>query len=174
MENVEDLLSFIRDVPDFPKEGIIFKDITPVLMNPDAFKFAIDSMAKPFENEEIDLVVGIEARGFITAASLAYKLGAGLVLVRKPGKLPWEKESATYELEYGTDTLEIHKDAINPDMNVVIADDLIATGGTGKACIELIEKVGGKVHALSFLIELAFLNPRENLANYTIHSVITY
>ena len=98
MENVEDLLSFIRDVPDFPKEGIIFKDITPVLMTPDAFKFAIDSMAKPFENEEIDLFVWIEARWFITAAALAYKLGAGLVLVRKPGKLPWEKEAATYEL----------------------------------------------------------------------------
>ncbi len=174
MDKVEDLLFFIRDVPDFPKEGIIFKDITPVLMNPDAFKFAIDSMAKPLLNEKIDLVVGVEARGFITAAALAYKLGAGLVLVRKPGKLPWEKEAATYELEYGTDTLEIHKDPISPEMNVVIADDLVATGGTAKACVELIEKVEGKVHSLSFLIELAFLNPRENLSDYPVHSVITY
>ena len=174
MDKVKDLLSFIRDVPDFPKEGIIFKDITPVLMNPDAFKFAIDSMAKPLQDEKIDLVVGVEARGFITAASLAYKLGAGLVLVRKPGKLPWEKEATTYELEYGTDTLEIHKDAISPEMNVLIADDLVATGGTAKACIELVEKVGGRVHSLSFLIELSFLNPKKNLSDYTIHSVITY
>ena len=170
----EDLLRHIRDVPDFPKEGIVFKDITPMLKDPKAFQTAIDRLADIYTGEEIDVVVGAEARGFIIAAPLAYKLGAGFVLIRKQGKLPWKTRRETYQLEYGEDALEMHEDAIDPGMKVLIADDLLATGGTAEACINLVEGAGGKIHSLAFFIELAFLNGREKLSRFPIHSLIQY
>ena len=174
MSDVSHLLELIRDVPDFPEEGIIFKDITPMLQNAEAFRAAVDMAAEPLMGEGIDVVLGAEARGFVIGAPLAYKIGAGFALVRKPGKLPWEKTRATYELEYGTDALEIHKDAVSPGMKVLIADDVLATGGTASACVSLVESLGGQVHGLSFLIELAFLNGRERLAPHPVSSLIRY
>ena len=174
MSDVSHLLELIRDVPDFPEEGIIFKDITPMLQNAEAFRAAVDMAAEPLMGEGIDVVLGAEVRGFVIGAPLAYKIGAGFALVRKPGKLPWEKTRATYELEYGTDALEIHKDAVSPGMKVLIADDVLATGGTASACVSLVESLGGQVHGLSFLIELAFLNGRERLAPHPVRSLIRY
>ena len=174
MSDVSQLLAHIRDVPDFPKEGIVFKDITPMLQNAGAFKAAVDMAAEPLMGEGIDVVLGAEARGFVIGAPLAYKIGAGFALVRKPGKLPWEKARATYELEYGTDTLEIHKDAVSPGMKVLIADDVLATGGTASACVSLVESLGGRVYGLSFFLELAFLNGRERLAPHPVRSLIRY
>ncbi len=174
MSDINQLLAHIRDVPDFPKEGILFKDITPMFQNPRAFQKAVDMAAEPLMGEGIDVVLGIEARGFIIGAPIAYKLGAGFVLVRKAGKLPWEKTQATYELEYGTDTLEIHKDAVAPGDRVLIADDVLATGGTASACISLVDSLGGRIHGFSFLIELAFLNGRDKLAPHPVRSLITY
>ena len=174
MSDINHLLAHIRDVPDFPKEGIVFKDITPMIQNAEAFRAAVDMAAEPLMDEGIDVVLGAEARGFVIGAPLAYKLGAGFALVRKPGKLPWEKTRATYELEYGTDTLEIHKDAVAPGMKVLIADDLLATGGTAAACVSLVESLGGEVHGFTFFIELAFLNGRERLAPHPVRSLITY
>ena len=174
MSDVSQLLPHIRDVPDFPEEGILFKDITPMLQNAEAFRAAVDMAAEPLMGEGIDVVLGAEARGFVIGAPLAYKIGAGFALVRKPGKLPWEKTRATYELEYGTDALEIHKDAVSPGMKVLIADDVLATGGTASACVSLVESLGGQVHGLSFLIELAFLNGRERLAPHPVRSLIRY
>lgn len=174
MSDIAQLLAHIRDVPDFPKEGILFKDITPMFQNAGAFQAAVDMAAEPLMGEGIDVVLGVEARGFIIGAPIAYKLGAGFVLVRKAGKLPWEKTQATYDLEYGTDTLEIHKDAVAPGEKVLIADDVLATGGTASACISLVESLGGRIHGFSFLIELAFLNGRERLAPHAVRSLITY
>ncbi len=174
MSDVSQLLAHIRDVPDFPKEGILFKDITPMLQNAGAFKAAVDMAAEPLMGEGIDVVLGAEARGFVIGAPLAYKIGAGFALVRKPGKLPWEKARATYELEYGTDTLEIHKDAVAPGMKVLIADDVLATGGTASACVSLVESLGGRVYGLTFFLELAFLNGRERLAPHPVRSLIRY
>ena len=174
MSDISRLLAHVRDVPDFPKEGILFKDITPMLQNAEAFQQAVDMAAEPLMGEGIDVVLGVEARGFIIGAPLAYKLGAGFALVRKAGKLPWEKTRAAYELEYGTDALEIHKDAVAPGMKVLIADDVLATGGTAAACISLVESLGGSIHGFSFLIELAFLNGREKLAPHPVRSLITY
>ena len=174
MSDVSHLLELIRDVPDFPEEGIIFKDITPMLQNAEAFRAAVDMAAEPLMGEGIDVVLGAEARGFVIGAPLAYKIGAGFALVRKPGKLPWEKTRATYELEYGTDALEIHKDAVSPGMKVLIADDVLATGGTASACVSLVESLGGQVHGLTFFIELAFLNGRERLAPHPVSSLIRY
>ena len=174
MSDVSHLLELIRDVPDFPEEGIIFKDITPMLQNAEAFRAAVDMAAEPLMGEGIDVVLGAEARGFVIGAPLAYKIGAGFALVRKTGKLPWEKTRATYELEYGTDALEIHTDAVSPGMKVLIADDVLATGGTAAACVSLVESLGGQVHGLSFLIELAFLNGRERLAPHPVSSLIGY
>ena len=174
MSDVSHLLELIRDVPDFPEEGIIFKDITPMLQNAEAFRAAVDMAAEPLMGEGIDVVLGAEARGFVIGAPLAYKIGAGFALVRKPGKLPWEKTRATYELEYGTDALEIHKDAVSPGMKVLIADDVLATGGTAAACVSLVESLGGQVHGLTFFIELAFLNGRERLAPHPVSSLIRY
>ena len=174
MSDISHLLEHIRDVPDFPKEGILFKDITPMFQNPEAFQAAVDMAAEPLMDAGIDVVLGVEARGFIIGAPIAYKLGAGFALVRKAGKLPWEKTQATYELEYGTDTLEIHKDAIASGMKVLIADDVLATGGTASACISLVESLGGSIHGFSFLIELAFLNGRDKLAPHPVRSLITY
>ena len=174
MSEISQLLPHIRDVPDFPKEGIVFKDITPLLQNAKAFRTALDMAAEPLMGEGIDIVLGAEARGFVIGAPLAYKIGAGFALVRKPGKLPWEKARASYELEYGSDALEIHKDAVTPGMKVVIADDLLATGGTAAACVSLVESLGGRVHGLSFFIELAFLNGRERLAPHAVRALIRY
>ncbi len=168
------LKDFIRDVPNFPKEGIIFKDITTLLKNSEALSMAIDQLYERVKEMKIDKVIGIESRGFIFAPILSYKLKAGFVPVRKPGKLPAEIVSESYELEYGTDTLEMHKDAIKKGDKVLIADDLIATGGTAKAVCKMVEKMGGEVVALEFLIELEFLKGREKLENYNLISLIKY
>jgi len=164
----------IRDIPDFPKPGIIFKDITPLLSNGALFGRTIDLMAERYRGQKIDTVLGIESRGFIIGAALAYKLGAGFTVVRKPGKLPYETHSASYQLEYGTDTLEIHTDAIARDTRVIIADDLIATGGTAAATAELVSKLGGTVVECAFVIELSFLNGRKKLYPYRVYSVLQY
>jgi adenine phosphoribosyltransferase len=164
----------IREIPDFPKPGIVFKDITPLLANGPLFAKTIDLLAERYRAEKIDTVLGIESRGFIIGAALAYKLGAGFSVVRKPGKLPFETHSASYALEYGVDTLEIHIDAISRDARVVIADDLIATGGTAAATAELVTKLGGTVVECAFVIELSFLNGRQKLKPYGVYSVLQY
>ena len=164
----------IRDIPDFPKKGFIFKDITTLLKDKEAFREAVDRLAEPFEGKPVDLVLGIESRGFIFAAAVAYKLGVGFIPARKPGKLPAETISATYELEYGTDSIELHRDAIKSGQNVLIVDDLIATGGTAKAACELVEKLGGKVLGVAFLIELTFLKGRNKLRDYDVFSLIEF
>jgi len=169
---VGELKSYIRDIPDFPKKGIIFKDITPLLKEPKAFKRAVDEIAGEFKTEEIDLVLSVEARGFIFGAAVAYKLGVGLVPVRKKGKLPFKTHAVTYDLEYGQDTLEIHQDAIKKGANMLIVDDLLATGGTTRAVADLVEKLGGKVAGIAFVIELTALNGREKLKGYPIVSLI--
>ncbi len=174
MPHKEELSRIIRDVPDFPKKGIVFKDITPLLADPVAFKKAIDAMALSLSDREFDLLVGIESRGFIFAAALAYALGKGKIPVRKPGKLPAKTVQVTYELEYGTDRLEIHEDAIRPGQRVAIVDDVLATGGTAKGTASLVEKVGGEVAALSFFIELEFLKGRDKLQGYEVRSVLSY
>ncbi|MFQ5458218.1 MAG: adenine phosphoribosyltransferase [Myxococcota bacterium] len=174
MEAKEYLASLIRNVADFPKAGIVFKDITPLLQDARGLRLAVDLMGAPYEGAGVDIVLGVESRGYLFAAPLAFKLGAGLALVRKPGKLPYKKRSASYALEYGTDTIEIHEDAIIPGQRVLLADDLIATGGTAAAALELVQKAGGEVVALTFLVELAFLTGREKLAPHAVHSVLTF
>ena len=165
----------IRDVPDFPKPGIIFKDITTAIKQPEVFRRIIDYLTEEFKDQGIDYVAGIESRGFIFCAPLAYNLGAGMVVIRKPGKLPAAVEKASYELEYGTDTIEIHKDAIEPGKKVLIIDDLLATGGTAAASCELVEKLGGKIHGLAFVVELTFLNGRNKLPKeIKVSSMIKY
>jgi adenine phosphoribosyltransferase len=154
----------IRDIRDFPKPGIVFKDITPLLANGPLFATTIDLIAERYNGQKIDTVLGIESRGFIIGAALAYRLGAGFSVVRKPGKLPYETHSASYALEYGVDTLEIHIDAVSRDARVIIADDLIATGGTAAATAELVTKLGGTVVECAFVIELSFLKGRETEA----------
>jgi adenine phosphoribosyltransferase len=169
---IELLKSRIRDVPDFPQAGVLFRDITPLLADPVAFRAAVDAMAAPYR--EIDHVVAIESRGFILGAPVAYGLGAGLVLVRKAGKLPAETLREDYGLEYGTNTVEIHSDAIKPGERVLIVDDVLATGGTVRAAANLVERLGATVVGISLLIELAFLNGREKLEKYAVSSVLTY
>lgn len=169
-----DLAQMIRDVPDFPVKGILFKDITTLIKDPAAFREAVDRMAAPYEGMEIDLVAAIESRGFIFGAPLAYKLGAGFVPVRKPGKLPAETISASYTLEYGTNTLEMHKDAIRPGQRVLLVDDLLATGGSAKAAATLVEQLGGKVVGVAFLIDLTFLHGVEKLTGYDVRSIIQF
>ncbi len=171
---VEGLKAKIRDIPNFPKDGIIFKDITTLLSDSEAYRKAIDSLAQNYAGKEIDLVVGVEARGFIISAALSYKLGAGLVLIRKPGKLPYHTHRAEYTLEYGTDELEMHKDAINPGQKVLIADDLLATGGTITAAADLVKMLQGDIVGMCFLVELTFLNGRERLKGYDVFSIIQY
>ena len=164
----------IRDIPDFPKPGIMFKDISPLLADPKLFRATIDSFAQQWAGEHIDVVVGMESRGFLFGAPLAMELGASFLPVRKPGKLPFETESFEYDLEYGSDTLEIHRDAIEPGERVLLIDDLLATGGTMEACLRLAEKQQAEVVGLGFVIELAFLNGGERLQPYEVHSLISY
>jgi adenine phosphoribosyltransferase len=169
-----DLASLIRDVPDFPIKGILFKDLTTLLKNADAFREAVDALAKPYLGTKIDLVAAIESRGFIFAAPVAYELGAGFVPIRKPGKLPAETISVEYALEYGTNTLEIHRDAIQPGQRVLLIDDLLATGGSAAAAVQLIERLGGQVVGIAFLVNLTFLKGLGNLAGYETYSVIDF
>jgi adenine phosphoribosyltransferase len=164
----------IRDIPDFPKKGIIFKDITPVLGDPKLFKRAVDIFVERYSGEKIDKIVGIESRGFIFGSVLAYQLNAGFTLIRKVGKLPYKTIKKSYDLEYGTDHLEIHEDSILPDETVLIVDDLLATGGTCEAAAHLVEQLKGKVLSCAFLIELGFLKGREKLKGYDIFSMIQY
>jgi adenine phosphoribosyltransferase len=164
----------IRDIPDFPQKGIVFKDVTPLLADPQAFNMVINLLADRYIGHHVDRVVGVEARGFILGAALAYKLNTGLILVRKPGKLPAETLKAAYELEYGADQLEVHKDAIPPGSRVVLVDDLIATGGTICAAIDLINKLECDIVELAFLIELCALNGRQHLSNYKVFSLLQY
>jgi len=169
-----DLTAFIRDVPDFPKPGIVFKDITPLLKDPDALTSAVQALAEPYRDANLASVAAVESRGFIFAAAVACELGCGFVPLRKPDKLPAETTSATYELEYGTDTIEVHVDAIHAGDRVAIIDDVIATGGTAAAAVELVNGLGGNLVGISFLIDLAFLGGTAKLGDYPIHSVITY
>lgn len=165
----------IRDVADFPKPGIIFKDITTAIKDPETFKRIIDFLTNEYKDAGIDYIAGIESRGFIFGAPLAYNLGAGLVIIRKPGKLPAAVEQVSYELEYGTDTVEIHSDAIEPGKKVLIIDDLLATGGTSGAACELVKKVGGDTAGIAFVVELSFLNGREKLpADIKVTSMVQY
>ncbi len=169
-----EIKEIIRDVPNFPKEGIVFKDITPLLKHPDAFRYAVDEITAVLREKKIDVIVGIESRGFIFSPVLAYKLNIGFVPVRKKGKLPYLTHQVAYSLEYGEAILEIHQDAILPGARVAIVDDLLATGGTALAAASLVEKLGGKVEKLAFLVELAFLNGREKLSAYDTFSLIQY
>ena len=168
------LKSKIRHVPDFPKAGILFYDITTLLRDPSGFRLAIDSVTMPFKDKAISLVVGIESRGFILGSAVADRIGAGFVPVRKVGKLPSERIRASYDLEYGTDSLEMHRDAIEPGQRVLIVDDLLATGGTARATVDLVKQTGGVVEGVAFLIELVGLNGRNKLSGESIHAVLKY
>jgi adenine phosphoribosyltransferase len=172
--SVDDLRAMIREVPDFPKPGILFYDITTLLKDAAAFRESIDLLSAPFRGRQIDVVVGIESRGFIFSAPMALGLNAGFVPVRKLGKLPAETLSVEYALEYGTNTLEIHRDAITPGQQVLVVDDLLATGGTVNGTIELVRRLGGEVAGLAFLVELTFLKGRDRLRGHEVHAVISY
>lgn len=172
--SMDDLRGLIRDVPDFPKKGIIFKDITPLFQNPRGLRESVELITGHYKSKKIDVVVGAEARGFILAPLVAFNLDAGFVPIRKPGKLPYEKVSMSYALEYGTDTLEIHKDAIKKGQQVLMVDDLLATGGTMAACCKLVESLGGNVVGCAFLIELTFLNGKKALDKYDVFSLLKY
>lgn len=171
---MKDLAAMVRDVPDFPKPGILFKDITPLLQDAEAFRQAIDRMAEAWAGKKIDVVLGIEARGFLFASALAYKLNAGLVIVRKPGKLPYKTKSVTYALEYGTDSLQIHDDALRAGQRVLIVDDVLATGGTVNAVTELVRQFNADIAGIAFLSELAFLRGREKLAAFELSTLIAF
>jgi adenine phosphoribosyltransferase len=171
---VETLKAKIRDVPDFPKPGIVFKDIMPLIADADGLRTAVDLLAEWSEPRQPDIVLGAEARGYITGGALACRLGCGFVAARKPGKLPWRTVAAKYALEYGFDTLEVHADSIRPGQRVLIHDDVLATGGTAKATIDLVEQLGGEVVGLPFIIELEFLDGRARLAGYDVTALIAY
>ena len=171
---MNNLKNLIREVPDFPKPGINFYDITTLLKHPEGLRKTVDALAAEYENTKVDAVIGVEARGFIFAPALAYHLGAGFVPVRKPRKLPAECASISYDLEYGQDTLEIHRDAVGNGHRVIIADDLLATGGTAKAVVDLVEQLGGEVVGLVFVVELEFLPGRKKLEGYDVRSLIKY
>ena len=171
---MKDLQTLVRDIPNFPKEGIIFKDITPLLRDPRSFGKVVDEIAGKFSRKKVDLVACVEARGFILGGAIAYRLGAGLVPVRKKGKLPYRTKRITYALEYGKDTLEIHEDAIHEGERVLIVDDLLATGGTAKAVVELVRSLGGRVVGVVFLIELSFLKGRERLKGVSVSSLLSF
>ena len=169
-----DLKQHIRNVPDFPKAGILFYDITTLLRDPHGFAMTVDMLSMPYLNQEIAAVVGIESRGFILGAAVAQRIGAGFIPVRKPGKLPAKSLRETYKLEYGQDSLEIHEDAVEKGQRVLIVDDVLATGGTAAATMQLVKKLGGELHGLAFLIELLFLNGRARLAGEQVYSVLQY
>lgn len=171
---MKELQELIRSIPDFPKKGILFRDITTLLQNGREFRRAIDILAEHYKGKKIDQIVAVESRGFIIASPLAYKLNAGIIPVRKKGKLPYKTVEATYELEYGTDTLEMHADAFQPGANILIVDDLLATGGTAKATVDLVEKLKGKVVGICFLIELTDLKGIKKLKGYEVLSIIKY
>ena len=174
MEQIQLIRDCIRNVPDFPKPGIQFKDITPILSNPAALDTAIEALTAPYKNSNIDLVVGIEARGFIFGTPVARLLDVGFVPIRKPGKLPWKTRSVSYELEYGSDTLEIHADAVAEGQRVLVVDDLLATGGTARAACDLLDEMGADVVEVTVLIELEFLKGRDKLAPFMTRSVLTF
>ncbi|HSK70955.1 MAG TPA: adenine phosphoribosyltransferase [Pyrinomonadaceae bacterium] len=171
---MENLRKLIREVPDFPKPGINFYDITTLLQDAQGFRQTIDALVEQVKDERIDTVIGIESRGFIFGTPVAYQIGAGFVPVRKPNKLPWEKVSVSYDLEYGQDTVEMHRDAVGDGHRVLIVDDLLATGGTARAVADLVEKVGGKIAKMLFVVELDFLNGRERLNGYEVTSLLRY
>ncbi len=164
----------IRDIPDFPKEGIVFKDITPLLMDPECLRLAVSSIADAFRDAGVAKVCAVEARGFILGAAVACELGAGFIPIRKPGKLPADTRCCTYELEYGTDTIEIHADAVSPGEKVLMVDDLLATGGTMAAACKLVEELGGEIAGIAFLVELAFLKGARKFEGYRVNSLITF
>lgn len=168
------LKELIRNVPDFPKKGVMFKDLTTLWKNPEAHRYVVDEIAKRFEGRGIDIVASVEARGFIVGSPVAYKLSAGFVPLRKPGKLPYKTVREEYELEYGTEAIEIHEDAIKPGQKVLIVDDLLATGGTALAAAKLIERLGGKVEAIVFIVELAYLHGKEKLKGYKVEVLTVY
>lgn len=181
MQQLERLRSLIRDVPDFPKPGIAFKDFTPLIRDPSGLALSVELMVNPFRGKNVDLVIGAESRGFIFGVALAQALSAGFVPVRKPGKLPWQKASISYDLEYGSDTLEMHLDAIKPGQRVLLADDLLATGGTMRACCELASRMKAQIVGITVLIELEFLGGRRGTATSPgiesfgpVHSVLKY
>lgn len=169
-----DLYSYVRDIPDYPKPGILFRDITPLLANPDAIQTAAAAMAAPFKDAKIDIIAAAEARGFIFASPLAIELGAGFVPIRKPGKLPFELHSFAYDLEYGTDELQVHVDGVKPGQRVLLVDDLLATGGTMEACCRLLERCDAEIVGCSFLIHLVPMGGQERLQPYAVHSVLSY
>ena len=169
-----DLKEYIRDVPDFPQQGIIFKDITTLLKEPAAFKYVIDCFVDEYRDKEVEGIVAMESRGFIFGAPLAYELGVPFILGRKPGKLPAACVSARYELEYGIDSLELHTDSIHEGQKILIIDDLLATGGTMSAVVELVEKLGGQIVSIGFVVELVFLAGRQRLKDYPIFSLVQY
>ncbi len=171
---ITELKALIRDIPDFPKPGIMFRDITPLLADPRGLAMSIELLANPFRGRGIDVVVGAESRGFIFGTAVACSISAGFQVVRKPKKLPWKTVARTYELEYGTDTLEMHEDAIQKGQRVLIVDDVLATGGTMKACCDLVSHLGGEIVGVAVLTELTFLSGREKVAPHKVHSVITY
>jgi adenine phosphoribosyltransferase len=174
VEVADRLAALVRDIPDFPKPGVTFKDITPLLADPEGFRSAVDGIAERFEGAGVDRVLGVEARGFILAAPIAYRFGAGFTPVRKAGKLPWQVEAEEYALEYGTDLLEIHRDAIEPGERVLVVDDVLATGGTAAATVRLVERLGGAVVGLGFVLELGFLGGRSQLTGRDVVSLVTY
>ncbi|WP_432798604.1 adenine phosphoribosyltransferase [Poriferisphaera sp. WC338] len=175
MMNTMNLEELIRDIPDYPKEGVLFKDITPLLRDPSGLAMAVELMASPFRGKGIEVVCGAESRGFIFGTAIAQALSAGFVPIRKPNKLPSETKAITYDLEYGTDTLEIHTDAVQKGQKVLMVDDLLATGGTMKACCDLIDDLGGDILGVTVLIELGFLNGREKIKSYDhVHAVLNY
>jgi len=171
---VDDLKKIIRDIHDFPKKGIVFKDITTLLADAKSFHRMVDLLSHRYIGERIDQIVGIEARGFILGSALAYKLGTGITLVRKPGKLPYRTKSVSYDLEYGSDTLEIHEDAFKAGDRIILADDLLATGGTMAAVVDLVEKMGAEIHECAFMAELEFLNGRSRLPDGKVFSLLTF
>lgn len=172
--NLNQLKKAIRSIPDYPQKGIIFRDITPALQDPQLFKFLIDQLCQPYRQQRIDKIVGIDARGFLLSGAMAYQLGAGVAIIRKKGKLPYETLSQQYQLEYGSNTLEIHRDAIDKGESVLVVDDVLATGGTIRAACDLVEKLGGRIIGIALMIELNDLKGRKLLKNYLIHCLINF
>jgi len=171
---MDDLKKLIREIPDHPKPGVLFYDLTTLLQDPRGFHSLVDRLCEHYNGKKVEIVAGIEARGFIFAPALAYRLGAGFVPVRKPKKLPWKTDSVTYQLEYGTDQLEIHQDAVKPGQRVLVCDDLLATGGTASAAVQLVRKLGGEVAGAAFAVELSFLNGRAKLPDVDVFSLLKY